>query len=278
MDGIEATQAIRNLPGDYFKTVPVIALTANALTGTREIFLSQGFNDYLSKPVELAKLSEILDKWIPDEKRKAVCAAEDSAAEDGATAAEGLPEIDGIDTARGITMTGGSERGYMEVLSLYCTDAEQRLEVLRGAPSPESLDLFITQVHALKSASLSIGAAALSGRAAALEEAGKRGDLAAIGEQIDGFREALTDIVARIREALPSGEDTEEASSIDKKALLQIKAALEEKNIKAADTALDKLLSQPSGGAKAALQAISNSILISEFAAAVKQIDELLDL
>jgi CheY-like chemotaxis protein len=65
MDGMEATAAIRALEGDRFQTVPIIALTANAVVGMRETFLQNGFSDYLPKPIELAKLNEMMGKWIP---------------------------------------------------------------------------------------------------------------------------------------------------------------------------------------------------------------------
>jgi signal transduction histidine kinase/ActR/RegA family two-component response regulator len=70
MDGIETTAAIRALEGEYFKNVPIVALTANALSGMEEMFLSNGFNGYLAKPIEINKLNEIMEKWTPMEKRK----------------------------------------------------------------------------------------------------------------------------------------------------------------------------------------------------------------
>jgi CheY-like chemotaxis protein len=66
MDGVEATGAIRALPDDYFKTVPIIALTANAVTGMREMFLENGFSDYLAKPIEINNLKEMIRRWIPE--------------------------------------------------------------------------------------------------------------------------------------------------------------------------------------------------------------------
>ncbi|MDR2662669.1 MAG: response regulator, partial [Treponema sp.] len=65
MDGIEVTAAIR----EFNKTVPVIALTANAVSGMRELFLEKGFNDFLSKPIEIAKLDALVAKWIPADKK-----------------------------------------------------------------------------------------------------------------------------------------------------------------------------------------------------------------
>jgi CheY-like chemotaxis protein len=70
MDGIETTAAIRALEGDYFKKLPVIALTASAISGMREMFLENGFNDYLSKPIELSRLNEVMEKWIPKSKQR----------------------------------------------------------------------------------------------------------------------------------------------------------------------------------------------------------------
>jgi PAS domain S-box-containing protein len=69
LDGIEATAQIRELEGEYFSHVPIIALTANAISGMREMFLSRGFNDYLSKPIEISRLNKLVEKWVPDQKR-----------------------------------------------------------------------------------------------------------------------------------------------------------------------------------------------------------------
>ena len=69
MDGIETTAAIRNLEGERFQKLPIVALTANAIAGVEEMFLMHGFNDYLSKPINTRKLNAILVKWIPMDKR-----------------------------------------------------------------------------------------------------------------------------------------------------------------------------------------------------------------
>jgi signal transduction histidine kinase/response regulator RpfG family c-di-GMP phosphodiesterase len=77
MDGIEATAAIRlwekerqeKDTGKLRKQIPIIALTANAVVGMREMFIEKGFNDFLSKPIDVYKLDEMLVRWIPEEKR-----------------------------------------------------------------------------------------------------------------------------------------------------------------------------------------------------------------
>ena len=70
MDGMEATAIIRSMEGERFQTLPIVALTANAIAGVEEMFLQNGFNDYLSKPIDSRRLNAILEKWIPAEKQK----------------------------------------------------------------------------------------------------------------------------------------------------------------------------------------------------------------
>jgi len=73
MDGIETTQHIRALDPDdsYYKDLPIIALTADAVAGRKEMFIQNGFNDFMSKPIDADKLNEVLEKWVPKQKQKA---------------------------------------------------------------------------------------------------------------------------------------------------------------------------------------------------------------
>ena len=72
MDGVEATRLIREMgEGDpYYREIPVIALTANAVSGIADMFIENGFNDFLSKPIDTAELNTILEKWLPKEKQE----------------------------------------------------------------------------------------------------------------------------------------------------------------------------------------------------------------
>ncbi len=72
MDGIDATAAIRKMEGDYFAKLPIVALTANALVGAKELFVKEGMNDFLAKPIEVKKLKEILQNWLPKEKQQQI--------------------------------------------------------------------------------------------------------------------------------------------------------------------------------------------------------------
>ena len=65
MDGVETLHKIRQKPGAYYQSLPVIAFTANAIGGAREMFVSEGFNDFIAKPIELSVLERILRRYIP---------------------------------------------------------------------------------------------------------------------------------------------------------------------------------------------------------------------
>jgi signal transduction histidine kinase/CheY-like chemotaxis protein len=205
IDGVEATALIREWEkeqgaADGRQTVPIVALTANAVSGMREMFLTQGFSDFLAKPIDISKLDDIIGKWLPKEKRIKA----DGSPSFEAKAPYGPAElkIPGVDAAHGVAAAGGTEAMYREVLKLYCRDAEARMEFLNAAQAEHDMKNFITQVHALKSASASIGAEEISSMATALESAGSRGDMEYIRENLNPFRENLTAATERIKAAI----------------------------------------------------------------------------
>jgi HPt (histidine-containing phosphotransfer) domain-containing protein len=246
----------------------------------REMFLSNGLDDYLAKPIEISKLHELIEKWVPREKRlKAVSTA--SAGQAEAPSAFSL-KIDGLDTAAGLTATGGTEKGYLKVLELYQRDAAERLEFLRdfaANPDVNSLSLFITQVHALKSASASIGAAETSRTASQLEQAGRSGDLETIREQIGDFCAKLSAVVDRIREALAvRAPEADEGGKIgiDGETAQRLRKALLLQDVGTVDALVAGLrketLNTRSGDA---LTKITNAVLLAEYDEAVNALDEL---
>jgi signal transduction histidine kinase/CheY-like chemotaxis protein/HPt (histidine-containing phosphotransfer) domain-containing protein len=226
MDGIEATAAIRALDGERFRTMPIIALTANAVVGMREMFMENGFNDFISKPIDVSKLDEALSRWIPKEKREKVVDNKErevlsesktklpthetnsgvggtssvSNSQAAVTAAP-LPPIPGVNTAKGIALTGGTAAAYRKVLTLFCKDIEDRLPLLQKTLEEDTLPAFVIHIHALKSASASIGAQEISSHAAGLEAIGKAGDAAFIRESLPDFVKQLTELVKNIRAA-----------------------------------------------------------------------------
>jgi signal transduction histidine kinase/CheY-like chemotaxis protein/HPt (histidine-containing phosphotransfer) domain-containing protein len=220
-DGIEATARIRALEEGYFEQVPIVALTASALAGMREMFLSKGFSDYLAKPIEPDKLNALVNKWLPSNKRR--LSNTPVSGSPPQTVMEHLRSVGGLDVEKGIIMCGGVEAHYRNVLAQYCRDAKKILPTLRetlkntadmknpegthaGASPLPWLQSFVIHVHALKSASASIGAEALSNDAKLLEKAGREGDLELIETHLEAFIQRFTEMVVRINGILPKAD------------------------------------------------------------------------
>jgi HPt (histidine-containing phosphotransfer) domain-containing protein len=174
--------------------------------------------------------------------------------------------------------------GYIKVLETYCRDAEKRLEILSGMPDGIGLALFTTQVHALKSASASIGASEISRMAAELEEAGKNGDTDFIGKNLAAFRENLSGLVGRIKPALAeyahSGENVTnpgESGPAFRETLSRLRDALEAEDIGEANGILDEIanISLDRDMARA-LSSVSDHMLVSELKEAALIVDDLL--
>jgi signal transduction histidine kinase/CheY-like chemotaxis protein len=284
MDGIETTAIIRAMTDARFKTMPIIALTANAVVGMREMFITKGFNDFLAKPIDVSKLNEILDGWIPREKRAEGTVELAAGRDDPVSHSLVIP---GVDVQHGITMTGGTLSAYKQVLTLFCKDARDRLPLLQKMPDTEILPVFITQVHALKSASASLGAADVSAQAAALETAGKTEDMISIEKNLFGFAARLTELVTHIESALESEAALEDASmdtgqrvtdiTIFVPLLQDLAIALRERKADDIDRVLDELFLQPlDTRSKEALEQLSDEVLIAEYEKAGKIVERLL--
>lgn len=181
MDGVETTMRIREMgrKDPYFAVVPIIALTANAMKGVREEFLRSGFNDYVSKPIELDKLDDVLRAWIPEDKQKA------PALSPGALLSEPIPEdlqdLPGIDVARGMSYCG-TGKAYRKTLFLFREQIPGRLRRIQQAWEEARWEDYVIEVHSLKSAARWIGAMDLGDQAETLEMAGRGRDLSKIAD------------------------------------------------------------------------------------------------
>ncbi|MDR0716734.1 MAG: response regulator [Azoarcus sp.] len=280
MDGLEAVHIIRNLEGEYFRKVPIIVLTANAVSGMREMFLENGFDDFLSKPIEVAKLDAILSHWIPKEKRQD--APQVVKKEIKTEAIMYLSGIEGLDIATGVSSVGGSEERYLSLLDVFRQDVEQRLPLLEVPALPEELKAFTTSVHALKNAIANVGAQALSKSAALLESAGHRGDSAFIRQNLEKFRSGLANLSARIGKTLAEAqssnasrnENDAAAPELERQTLARLRAALEAGDLDGMDAALSALQSQPLSNEKhEAVSKLVGLVLVSEFDEALRLLD-----
>ena len=225
-----------------------------------------------------------------------------------------FPPIPGVDTAKGISLTGGTAESYQQVLSMFRKDTEERMQKLRffiyesvssgdGQFPEKHLQSFATQIQALKSASATLGAAEISAEAARFEAAGKERNLTFIQDNLPSFVEHLAELVKNIRAAMEikSKESSKKSGGFgffmqklagqrpDKtspsKTVLseylpvfqKLKEALEAQNISDIDQILDELNKKPlDSRTKEILEQISDQVLMTELSSAKKTVDELL--
>ncbi len=176
LDGVETTALIREMEGEYYKKLPIVALTANAVNGAREMFLASGFNDFIAKPIELSYLDRVLRAWLRAELIHSVSATRtEEESEEETVASESFCEV--IQEETGLMYAGGSRQVYYENLNTYLKNGEEYRNSLQKRYDEENWSQYIIEVHAIKSSSLSIGATGLSELAKTLEFAGKEGNI-----------------------------------------------------------------------------------------------------
>ena len=172
LDGVETTELIRELDGEYYKKLPIVALTANAVNGAREMFLASGFNDFIAKPIELSFLDRVLRSWLPADKIQSTSEMQRVPEEDKDTVLlESFREV--VSEEKGLMYAGESRKTYFDNLNTYRRNGEGYKMSLQHRYEQEDWANYIIEVHAIKSSSLSIGAVMLSELAKTLEFAGK---------------------------------------------------------------------------------------------------------
>lgn len=169
IDGVETTRLIRRFHPEY-DSVPIIALTANAVEGTKEMFLSEGMDDFVAKPIELRIITSKLKHWLPKAKIQKIKVKPEEKKQQ-----ESELQIEGLDTEYALGLLG-SVSLYREVLKDYYQMVEKKVKQIRQLEQDEDWQAYTVEVHALKSASRQIGAIELSGFAADMEAAGNAQD------------------------------------------------------------------------------------------------------
>ena len=287
MDGIETVAAIRKWEKEQeplfpipYSPVPIIALTANAISGIREMFIENGFNDFLAKPIDISKLDELLAQWLPKEKRDQEKLNTSPAKKETINNDPQPLTIPGINMVKGLALTGGKIEFYHKVLSMYIKDAKDRLPNLQTASKADDLLAFITHAHSLKGASASIGAEEVSAEAALLEAAGKAKDINTIEKKLPAFEKQLAELINNISRALESKEAEKPvaiSSSLPVSLLRELRAALKIQKLDDIDRILNDLgKKQLDSETRDILEKISDEVLMSEFDRALEIITGLL--
>jgi CheY-like chemotaxis protein/HPt (histidine-containing phosphotransfer) domain-containing protein len=276
MDGVEATARIRAIEdiAPYYRETPIIMLTANAVSGQKEIFLKNNVDDFLAKPIEMKKLAAILEKWIPDKKKT------DAAASPANDSGQKLPVITGINTQAGLVNSGGSLSAYCSILSIFSRDARDRIVGIRDTLEAGELTSYTITVHALKSAARSIGALEIGDTAEELEGAGKNQDWPLIKKKTEPFLLELQKLTENIAAALAQYDAEQESTETVAPSLLgldALKEALIRMNIEVVDNLMEeyKVLSLDSK-TRDFISEIEQYILLFEYEKATARIDTIL--
>jgi PAS domain S-box-containing protein len=279
MNGVEAASLIRALDPDseYYQSLPIIALTANAVSGQREMFLKSGMNDFLAKPIDLQRLDSILQKWLPREKQLAV----ESDAGDISAAAEHVElfEIPGVSVETGLNNSGGSVAAYLGVLASFCSDVGEKAEQIEKWAENGDLGMYMALAHSLKGASLSVGASELGDFAARMEAAARNGNRGVIAEKNGAFLAALRDLADNIRKTLEqrtAAKRTQQSLELDAGRMEALRSAITSMDIAAASRLIIEYSALPlSERAMKALSDIENHVLLFDYDKAVEKIDAL---
>ena len=255
LDGIETTRLLRKM--GYVR--PIVALTANAITGQAEVFLKNGFDGFISKPIDIRQLNVSLNKLIRDKQPvEVVEAAQRERAELEKKQANGNVQKD-VDP---------------QLAEIFARDAEKAATVLETIQKSnfreeEDIHLYVINVHAMKSALANVGETELSAVALRLEQAGREKDLNVMKFETPEFLEKLRKTIEKIKpkdEENEAGEDTEEALVLLSEKLVKIKDACAAFDKKAAKTSLNELREKTwSNKNKELLNKIAEYLLHSEF-------------
>ena len=209
MDGVETLHEIRKHTDGPNIDTPVICLTADAVVGARNRYLSKGFNDYLTKPINSIYLETKLKKYIPAEKIETVEYVEDNATVPSDVSGDRMYDKlrkAGVDTAAGIANCT-DEVLYRTILAEYLNSSAGKIADLNAALENEDLNNYGVIVHSLKSTSATIGAADLSHLAQKLEKASNEKDTGYIRNEHDAFMDKYTALLDVIRECVPQDDD-----------------------------------------------------------------------
>lgn len=245
MDGIETANAIREEFPEYAAT-PIIALTANALSGAKEEFIRAGMNDFVAKPIEIGALLSALLKWLPkekihkvDENERVMVAAQNIDSNAGITAIRFLD----VDYALSLLKT---EKLYWKVLKDYYSMIDKKIHKIKSCEINEDIGNYIVEVHALKSSSKQIGAISLSKKAENLESAGNHHDIAMIHKLTDEMLEEYRNLESALAPYFyVAAEFTAPAEEISKEDILMLLSdmydAIDELDLDKAETVVNKL-------------------------------------
>jgi len=184
------------------------------------MFIKNGFNDFLPKPIDTVLLNSVLENWIPKEKQ--IRAAGKNRTNSEQNDREKI-NIDGLDTRKGIFRAGGTFENYLAILETFYNDGMEKINEIRKCLEKNDSALYTIYLHALKSACSNVGADRLSEAAGALERAGEQGNVNYINMHNAEFLANLNTLLESINKTVKDFRIKTKSDSINTE---QIKAEL----------------------------------------------------
>ena len=279
MDGVETTHIIRELDGKRFKIMPIIALTANAIGGARDMFLREGLDDFLAKPIDVKQLDMVLRKWLPPTK-----IIENKAPAEPVPA---QPESSiNLNAAAGINQIAGNKQAYMEILQIFADSAPKIKDTIEKSLRMRDYHRYTIEVHSLKSSAKGIGADHLSELARQLEQAGKAGEQRILVLKTPLLMEAYNDVLNEINSYLKKNGVEKESQSkynADNDAILdllyRLQKAADDMNQNDCEQTMARLMKINLGEkAESFLSSAANSISMFDFDDAAEEVEKTITL
>ena len=217
MDGMEATRIIREeIDSDYARSIPIIALTADAVDGSEKMFLEKGFQALLGKPVDVMKMDTLLRQWVQKDEpctgsasiRNAKTEQEPSNANQADE--EKIHGIEGLNWQAGLNYFAGNRDAYFSVIRSYIDDTARIITRICNV-TEETLADYAILVHGIKGSSYGIEAREIGKQAEELEHAAKAGDFQFVSQNTPFFVENAQKFLGVLSTLLkPSASDADE--------------------------------------------------------------------
>ena len=243
MDGVEATRIIREEIGtEYAKTIPIIALTANAIVGNEDIFLKNGFQAFVSKPIEIGRLDSVIREWVRDKTIEETMEAD--AGDEMGESAHTYPWLAGShNLQKGFERFGCNKEAFLDVLHSYVDNIPHLLDSIAHV-SRDDLESYGVTVHGIKGASRGIGADAVGNKAEALERAAKARDFDYVYANNLAFLEAVEQLISGIStilDTLSVNNPRPQKDQPDREMLQKLLAACERYDMDGMDEAMEEI-------------------------------------
>jgi len=280
MDGLETTGAIRELGYDG----PIVALTACAVLGTKELMIAAGMDDYLSKPIILSQLKQILLQWLPAEKQLRPPSTDNEKNGDESKEYsefwEKVGQIYGLSLSEGLDRVEGQRDVYQQTLKLMIKEIEKCDQNLNGFLAVGDMRGFCIEVHGMKGSLSNMGATELSEKARELEVASGRDDISFCISNLSSFlfdlcemRMSLTEAFSHIKKDIITKLPPELSPIFS-----NLTGALREMDIVAIDEGVQKLTALSLSGALGEeIENITDAVMMTDFDYAIEVIQRLTD-